>query len=647
MRTPPLLIALTLLFWGVESGNLIVGIIMAVLVVGVALLPARWNMSDEDCVRVSDLTSIVFLTASALIFLNVDMVFFLSTIVIWQPVILLPLILAQLSSGRKEIIIGTRLSFNKKSSHKHNPIDFKIYYLAVCLLATAMVNSRSQLFFPCAGTILFWLLLVNRGKAFSLSTFVIVFLMAVGGGYFAMKGAEITHEYASKKTRSFMRGYFYSRHADPFQAHLSFGSLGKLKTSGKIILRLGTEDTEPTLLRQASYEIFHKKTWHSNLPFQSLLPQHLTWNLLAEPHIPDKQATIELYLPKEKGLLPHPRGSYLLKGPEIFEMEQKNDGITKVVDGAPLITYDIFYNSSLNRENDQPTPRNLKIHREEDKVLDKVVENWQLENVSNQAKVAMIHNFFAGDFAYSLTLRGQGSYSSALENFLLGSRVGYCELFATATTLLLRKIGIPSRYVTGFGITEKSRLENKFIVRQRHAHAWSEAYVDGRWIVVDTTPADWFNIDSLNRSRFEKVTDLFDLLKLRYNHFRIQTEQNYTPLLSLVVLVLAAILVYRIYRRMDKKSAGTEGLENSKAFKAVDSPLYKVEQRLEEIGGLRHKNEPFLFWAKRINGAQNIELATIEQMFHLHIKLRFDPTGLKDFEQKNLKELARHWLATH
>ncbi len=532
MITPPLLIASAAVFWGVESSNPIIGVMLAVLVGGVALAPARWSMSDEDCVRVSDLTSVIFFTSAVLIFLNVDMVVFLKTLVIWQPLVLLPLILAQLSSGRQEIIIGTRLGFNREGLYKRNPLDFKIYYLAVCLLSAAMANSRSQLFFPCAVILLFWILLVNRGKAFSLLTFIIVFLMAAGGGYLAWKGAEIAHDYVYQKTRKFMRGYFYAQDADPFQTHLAFGALGQLKTSGTIVLQLKTEEKGPILLREASYESFNRQTWYSSLPFQSLMVTNLMWNLLPEPHIPDKLATIEYYLPKEKGLLPHPKGSYRLKGPMIYEVEQKNDGILKVLDGAPLITYQIFYNPALEREVDQPSIRNLAIHPEEDKVLDKVVKNWPLEKLSSQERVSKIRQFFAGGFTYSLTLRGKGSSSSPLENFLFGSRDGYCELFATATTLLLRKVGIPSRYVTGYAVAEKSAFEDKFIARQRHAHAWSEAYVDGRWIGVDTTPADWFALDSMNRSRFEKVYDLLAFLKLKYNHFRIQTEQNYQQLLS-------------------------------------------------------------------------------------------------------------------
>ncbi len=647
MTTPPLLIATAALFWGVESANLIIGVILAVLIGGVFFVSARWRMTDEDCVRVSDLTSVIFLTSAALILLNVETVFFLKTIVIWQPLVLLPLILAQLSSGREKIIIGTRLSFSRKGSHKHNPFDFRIFYLAVCLLSAAMANSRSQLFFPCAGIMFFWLLLANRGKAFPRMAFVMVFLIAVGGGYFALKGAEFVHDYVSGKTRMFIREYFYSKYADPFQAHLSFGSLGRLKTSDTIVLWFKGEGTMPTLLRQASYENFNRHTWHSSQPYQYLVVNNLMWDLLPEPHISDKQATIEFYLPKEKGLLPHPNGSYRVNGPTIYELEQKVDGITRIIDGAPLITYEIFYNSTLGRETDQPSRKNLAIHPEEDKVLEKVVENWQLEKLSTQERISKIQQFFAGGFTYSLTLSGKGRYSSSLENFLFGSRKGYCELFATATTLLLRKAAVPSRYVTGYVVAEKSALEDKFVVRQRHAHAWSEAYINGRWIVVDTTPANWLALDSENRSMFVKVKDILAYLKLKYNHFRIRTEQNYRLVLSFIVIVLAVVLAYRIYRRMDRKTIETEVLRDKRAFKVVDSPLYLIEKRLLEFGIPRRKTELFLLWAERINEVRNIELATIETLVQLHMKLRFDPAGLKDYERRYLEEQTDQWLTTY
>ncbi|MFT5701469.1 MAG: transglutaminase-like putative cysteine protease [Desulforhopalus sp.] len=647
MITSPLLIASAAIFWGIESGNLIVGAILAIVIAIVVFVPTKWKLTDENSVNVSDLTSVIFVAATVLIFLNVDAVVFLKTLVIWLPLVLLPLISAQLYSGREKIVIGTRLGSSKKRVHKHKPLDFRIYYIATCLLSAAMANSRSPLFFPCAGIMLFWLLVLNRGKGFSRLTFVMVFLLAVGGGYLALKGAEFAHGYVSQKTRLFIRGYYHSKHADPFQAHLSFGSIGRLKTSGKIVLRLKAEGTPPTLLKLASYETFNRFSWHSSQPYQDLVPNNLIWDLLPGPQIPDKHATIEYYLPKERGLLPHPKGSYQVDGPTIYELQQKADGITKIIDGAPLITYEIYYNSSLIRETDQPSRRNLAVHPEENKVLEKLVKNWQLKQLSSQERVSKIQQFFADGFIYTLTLEGKGRYSSSFENFLLGSRAGYCELFATATTLLLRKAGIASRYVTGYAVTEKSTFEKKYIVRQRHAHAWSEAYINGRWLVVDTTPTDWLSLDSKSRSKFEKITDFLAYLRLKYEHFRIETENNYKVLLSLLVIILAVVLVYRIYRRIDKKTISTKNAKNLKTFKVVDSPLYQVEQRLLQMGIVRYKNEPFLFWLKRINEVRKIEIETIKKMYALHMRLRFDPAGLNDDEQRYLKEQTDQWLKSN
>ena len=95
-----------------------------------------------------------------------------------------------------------------------------------------------------------------------------------------------------------------------------------------------------------------------------------------------------------------------------------------------------------------------------------------------------------GVSAYSPLLLQQdvGRKKSALSHFLLQSRAGHCEYFATATVLLLRAAGIPARYCRGYAVQEFSKLENRFIVRDRHAHAWTLAYVDGIWTNFDTTP---------------------------------------------------------------------------------------------------------------------------------------------------------------
>ena len=647
MKVPPLLIAAAAAFWGVESGNILMGVICAAILGGVTVIPTRWEMSDEDCVRISDLTSVIFLSAAALILLNVETVLFLKTVVIWQPPVLLPLVCAQLYSGREKIIIGTRFALKKKGIYKHNPLDFKIYYLAVCLLSAAMANSRSPMFFPSAALIVFWLLLVNRGRAYSRLIFTAIFLIALGGGFLAFKGAETVHGYVSDAMRHFYRGYLYSRYADPFQARLSYGTIGRLKTSGQIILRLKTEGRHPLLLRQASYELYQRNSWHSDLQFHYPAFKNSMWQLLPGPGVEGQRAVVEFYLPREKGLLPYPYGSYQVMSDMIYDLEQKEDGILRIVDGAPLVIYEIWYDTGLRQDTVQPSKRYLAIPSAESQLLDKVIADWRIKEATDTEKVQKIQAFFTTGFTYSLDVKGAGNYSSPLENFLLGNREGYCELFATATALLLRKAGVPSRYVTGFAVSETSWLEEKYIVRERHAHAWSEAYVDGRWIVVDTTPADWPGRDSVGRSAVEPIMDFLSYIRLKYEYIRIRTEQKYRSALSAVLVVLAGILAFRIYRRMIAKRLITERIQAQRVFKPIDSPIYAVEQKLAESGVSREPNESLVVWADRINRTKDIELATIKKLYGLHIKLRFDPAGIERVDQRRLEALAGEWLARY
>lgn len=65
----------------------------------------------------------------------------------------------------------------------------------------------------------------------------------------------------------------------------------------------------------------------------------------------------------------------------------------------------------------------------------------------------------------------------------------HCEVFASATALLLRSVGIPARYVVGYLAHERDRQGN-WIVRARDAHAWVEAWCDGeQWVTIEATPA--------------------------------------------------------------------------------------------------------------------------------------------------------------
>lgn len=80
-----------------------------------------------------------------------------------------------------------------------------------------------------------------------------------------------------------------------------------------------------------------------------------------------------------------------------------------------------------------------------------------------------------------------GRGRTPLDRFL-SRGTGTCEHFASALTLMLRAVDIPSRLVTGFASADWNPIGGYYAVRLHSAHAWTEAWIDGRWVTLDATP---------------------------------------------------------------------------------------------------------------------------------------------------------------
>jgi transglutaminase-like putative cysteine protease len=103
-------------------------------------------------------------------------------------------------------------------------------------------------------------------------------------------------------------------------------------------------------------------------------------------------------------------------------------------------------------------------------------------------KAVALENYLQAHYAYTLNLAGS-TPSDPLAYFLFQARAGHCEYFATAMTVMLRAVGIPARYVTGFLPGEYNDVGGDYIVRASDAHTWMEAYFSPYgWITFDPTP---------------------------------------------------------------------------------------------------------------------------------------------------------------
>ena len=68
MKTPPLLLGATLLFWGWQAGLFIAGAVMAVVIESARFIRARWDLSDDDFSRIWTFCTVFTLAAAVYAF---------------------------------------------------------------------------------------------------------------------------------------------------------------------------------------------------------------------------------------------------------------------------------------------------------------------------------------------------------------------------------------------------------------------------------------------------------------------------------------------------------------------------------------------------------------------------------------------------
>ena len=96
--------------------------------------------------------------------------------------------------------------------------------------------------------------------------------------------------------------------------------------------------------------------------------------------------------------------------------------------------------------------------------------------------------YFSKGFSYSLS----PGRTPGLKEFL-DKKIGFCSHYASATALILRMKGIPTRLVSGFMGGNYNRYANFYLVSQNDAHVWVEALSDGKWRRLD--PTEWIAPD--------------------------------------------------------------------------------------------------------------------------------------------------------
>lgn len=644
MKTPPFLLAASMMFWGWQTELWIFAVIMAVVAESSRFTRFRWELSLSDFTRIADLCTVLFIGMLAYLLLSSRSVRVIFILIQWLPLAFFPLLFFQEYSDKGRIDIrALSMIFRKQEiSGDESPMTTNITYpfFILCILSASAANVRNMWFYIGMLFLAGWGLWPVRSRRTSPLLWGCVLLFAGLTGYAGQIGLHNLQLIIEAKGME----WFAREDADPYQSITAIGDIGTLKLSDRILFRVTPEPGErrPMLLREASYNTYKFSRWfalHADFTAKAPEDDGTTWHLSPDP---GKSRTIRIssYLRKGRGLLKLPNGAFQLQNLPVSLIEVNSLGAVKVEDGPGLIRYGVRFSEQASCDS-PPNKSDHIIPQREKTAINKIAEELGLSSVPPREILRRVSAFFTEKFRYSLILRRDRYHGTPLTNFLLETRSGHCEYFATATVLLLRAAGIPARYAVGYLVHEFSSLENRFVVRDRNAHAWTLVYVDGAWHNLDTTPSVWVGTEEAAASPLEFITDIWSWIVFTFSEWRWGREGGTARYMAWLLIPLILILVRKLHAKKRVRRAGSDHIREDEVMydSGADSEFYLIEKRLNELGFVRYPWETLTDWLNRTEASlpPTISVKPLYSILKRHYRYRFDPHGITPDERAALR----------
>lgn len=277
-------------------------------------------------------------------------------------------------------------------------------------------------------------------------------------------------------------------------------------------------------------------------------------------------------------------------------------------------------------------------------------------------------------FSYTLSpplLKGE-----RIDEFLFGTRAGFCEHYASSFTFLMRAVGIPARVVAGYQGGELGRDGKSWEVRQMDAHAWSEVWLVGQgWVRIDPTAfvsPERISV-GMNALTQESGAQMFGdgvAGQWGYRQFQLlQTLRRYSDQVgyywqreivgfdqdkqkqslfkwfkiasfaeqfwTLVATCLLLGLMFGLYVYQQRK----------KRHHPLDLPLLVLSKRLAKQHPelAKYAYEPYLTWLDRVDKCLN-KAKPISELKTIYRKYRYSKDGHDEQAIKQIKQLGKKLL---
>jgi transglutaminase-like putative cysteine protease len=410
-------------------------------------------------------------------------------------------------------------------------------------------------------------------------------------------------------------------------SQVGFSSSGKLSgvlaimedANAEVVLRV-TSTASPGYLRAMAFITYRPSEWKegSNRSDVSSDENRLIGRMSLF-RLNNRVANREMTVRHESAVIDAlftPLGACSIEAPFDNLDRDDDDGTLKARETRANLTYHIDYTTSLSFD----PPSADKIRRmTNQQYVDPRFRPLAVRIFRNckttAEKIEAVTQYFHTNYSYSLGLAVPPD-QDPVAYFLLEASTGYCEYFATGAALLLRLVDVPTRYVTGFLVTERDEDGKSWIARNMDAHAWVEAWDQERntWVIVEATSQEDLANDSLANSWLENRSGhsvlLARLIQAVYDYgllgvigwfFKVYSLRMAVAM-SLAFLGAAVFLAWMRHHRRSRRRAVPKAALTPEML-ALHKMLATMDRKARSAGARRGPHETLHAFADRIRHA--------------------------------------------
>lgn len=256
------------------------------------------------------------------------------------------------------------------------------------------------------------------------------------------------------------------------------------------------------------------------------------------------------------------------------------------------------------------------------------------EATTNYEKARQIEAYLSSTYTYNEKPQYLGT-SDMVQEFLFEAEEGFCQQFASSMVLMMRSVGIPSRFVVGYVLDMEAyedipdslmysygEIPDEKIIYDHNAHAWVESYFPGvGWVQFEPTAGQSFyssdESDTLDIRQYQQMGREGD-----------STWINRTVIIwvsiGVIIVCMAVGLILLIQRRYANRTNYIKRLlldyqvyllyvqDASRKKEPGDSIREFIEHLYKELPSLRYRSKDFLETLEK--AFYNRDVPTLEEV---------------------------------